>query len=123
MRPGLVTLESDARVADAILAAGGATAEAELGSLNLAATIGDGARLVVPAPSEGAALPGDGLIRLNSATATELQEIPGVGPVLAERIVAHRVEHGYFETVEDLLDVPGIGEAKLEAMRDAVLVP
>jgi competence protein ComEA len=60
---------------------------------------------------------------LNRADATQLQDLPGVGPVLAERIVAHRDANGPFQTVEDLLDVPGIGEAKLAAIRDLVTVP
>lgn len=123
VRPGLVTLPSDSRVADAIVAAGGATSDAQLGALNLAATVGDGTRLVVPSAVEGSPVAGDGRVRLNSASATELQGLPGVGPVLAERIVAHRETVGSFETVEDLLDVPGIGEAKLAAIRDSVLVP
>ena len=62
-------------------------------------------------------------MRLNLASAEELESLPGVGPVLAERIVAYREEHGPFATVEDLLDVPGIGEGKLAALREAVLVP
>jgi competence protein ComEA len=122
-RPGLVTLPADARVADAILAAGGATGDAELGSLNLAASVGDGTLLVVPSVIEGRAVTGDGLVRLNTASAADLEALPGVGPVLAERIVAHREAVGSFGVVEDLLDVPGIGEAKLAALRDLVLVP
>jgi competence protein ComEA len=62
-------------------------------------------------------------VRVNLADAPELEGLPGVGPVLAERIVAYREEHGPFAVVEDLLDVPGIGEAKLAALREAVLVP
>ena len=122
-RPGLVTLPAGARVADAILAAGGASPDARLGSLNLAATVGDGTLLVVPAAADGDPSVGDGMIRPNAATATELEGLPGVGPVLARRIVAHRESVGPFGTVEDLLDVPGIGEAKLAGLRDLVLVP
>lgn len=122
-RPGLVTIDSGSRVADAILAAGGALPNAELGALNLAATVGDGTRLVVPTVAAGTGLAGDGLIRVNSASASDLEGLPGVGPVLAERIVAYRESVGSFETVEDLLDVPGIGEAKLAAIRDVILVP
>jgi len=122
-RPGLVTLGSDARVADAIAAAGGATSDAVLGSLNLAASVGDGTRIVVPIETASFVGVVDGAVRLNSASVTELQTLPGVGPVLAERIVTHRESVGSFETVEDLLGVPGIGEAKLAAIRDSVLVP
>ena len=72
---------------------------------------------VAPAPAE------DGLLRINHATAAEMEGLPGVGPVLAERIVSHRDEIGGFEVVEDLLDVPGIGEAKLASLRDHIVVP
>ena len=76
------------------------------------------------APPSGSGVAGSsGLISLNRADATALQDLPGVGPVLAERIVAHRDANGPFEAVEDLLDVPGIGETKLAAIRDLVSVP
>ena len=94
-------------------------------AINLASPVRDGEQIVVPsrvsAGSPGA--PADGKVHLNAATAGQLEEIPGVGPVLAERIVAVRSEMGGFVAVEDLLDVPGIGEAKLAAMRDMVVVP
>ena len=122
--PGLVEVEEGARVADVIRVAGGATSAADLAALNLAAPVRDGDHVVVPAI--GASL-GSGIavagIDINRATATELEELPGVGPVLAKRIAEHRAAHGPFETVEDLLDVPGIGEAKLDAMRDAIRPP
>lgn len=70
-----------------------------------------------------AAPAGDGRVRLNQASAEELQTLPGVGPVTAAQIIAHRDQHGPFTAVEDLLDVPGIGEGKLAALRDAVVVP
>ncbi|HSG78691.1 MAG TPA: helix-hairpin-helix domain-containing protein [Acidimicrobiia bacterium] len=124
-RPGLIEIVPEARVADAVAAAGGATPDADLSSLNLAGPVVDGARVVVPARGSTAARPagGEGPIRVNQATAEELERIPGVGPVLAERIVAHREAHGPFSVVEDLLDVPGIGEGKLAAIRDDVAVP
>ena len=121
--PGLVTLGADARVAEAIIAAGGATPDAQLGALNLAATVADGARLVVPSDLEGEAAGADGLVRINAASAGDLEQLPGVGPVLAERIATYREDNGPFVVVEDLLAVPGIGEAKLAALRDSVLVP
>jgi competence protein ComEA len=65
----------------------------------------------------------DGLITINSATASDLEGLPGVGPVLAERIEAFRATNGPFSEVEDLLQVPGIGEAKLASMRDLIRVP
>lgn len=122
-RPGLVTLDADARVADAIVAAGGATPDAELSALNLAATVGDGARLIVPSVMVGEVGEVGGMVRVNSASASDLEQLSGVGPVLAQRIVDHRDSNGPFEVVEDLLAVPGIGEAKLAAIRDSILVP
>lgn len=128
-RPGLVELGAPSRVADAVAAAGGATTAADLTALNLAAPVRDGDQIVVPVRGDPAALgplngtAAAGRIRINAATASQLEEIPGVGPVLAARIITHREEFGPFATVEDLLDVPGIGEAKLAAMRDSVQVP
>lgn len=126
--PGLVRVAEGARVADVIAAAGGALPGADLGAVNLAARVADGQRLAIPSASSGpdrsASVSGDGeRIALNSASASELQALPGVGPVLADRIVAHRERHGPFGTVEDLLDVPGIGEGKLAALRESVQVP
>ncbi|HSM02057.1 MAG TPA: ComEA family DNA-binding protein [Acidimicrobiia bacterium] len=123
--PGLVMLPAGARVADAILAAGGAKDDAVLTSLNLAAPLSDGQQLVVPREETGswAGSPGDGRIPINTAGAAALEGLPGVGQVLAQRIVEHRERNGPFTVVEDLLEVPGIGEAKLAALRDMVLVP
>jgi competence protein ComEA len=124
--PGLVEVSSGSRVADAIVAAGGALPEADLGRVNLAAPLADGQQLLVPsvAPAgEVGSVTGDGRVRINVAGVEELEALPGVGPVLAERIVAYREEHGPFAVVEDLLEVPGIGEKKLAALREAVLVP
>ena len=123
--PGLVSLQSGSRVADAVVAAGGALPGADLGSLNLAAPLVDGQQLVVPylVPTNGVPVASDGRVRINTADAAALEGLPGVGPVLAQRIVAHRDAHGPFATVEDLLDVPGIGESKLAALRDSVIVP
>ena len=122
--PGVVTIDRDARVADAVAAAGGATWEADLAAVNLAAPVRDGERVVVPSTRDPtiAATSDDG-IDLNEADATELTRLPGVGPVLAERIVGHRKKHGPFTVIEDLLDVPGIGEAKLAQLRDHVASP
>jgi competence protein ComEA len=133
--PGLVTLRGEARVADAVAAAGGATRNADLAAINLAAPIHDADHVHVPTlgdsgnPEGGPAGGGDGSgatsggIDLNGATVAELEELPGVGPVLAERIAAYRDEHGPFAAVEDLLDVPGIGEGKLAMLRDSVAAP
>ena len=123
--PALVDLPGGSRVADAVAAAGGAAAGADLASLNLASPVRDGDHVVVPlhgvavAPSVNA----DGDVDLNRAEATDLERLPGVGPVLAQRIVDHRESNGPFRSVEDLLDVPGIGEAKLAQMREAIASP
>ncbi|MFH1103414.1 MAG: ComEA family DNA-binding protein [Actinomycetota bacterium] len=124
-RPGLVSLPADARVADAVLAAGGALPGAVLSGLNLAAPLADGEQLIVPLidPWGGATSVGDGKVHVNTADVVALQDLPGVGPVLAQRIVDYRNEFGPFTVIEDLLDVPGIGEAKLAALRDVVMVP
>ncbi len=128
--PGLVRLDHDARVADAVAAAGGAMAGAGMSQVNLAAPVADGQQVVIPAPSTAGAaeevhpaVTGDGRIRINAATAKDLESLPGVGPVLAARIVDHRQQIGRFESVEDLLDVSGIGESKLMAMRDRIAIP
>lgn len=122
--PGVVSVPEGAIVADAIEAAGGLRSGAAADGINLAAEVIAGQQLVVPGP-EGIAAetqPGleDGLIQINSAPASELQALPGVGPVLAERIVSFREDVGPFQEIEDLLQVPGIGEAKLASIRDLV---
>lgn len=121
--PGVVDVPVDAIVADAIDAAGGLRSDAVVDQINLAAPVVPGGQIVVPGGDAGSDLPavdGDGILALNGATAGELEALPGVGPVLAERIVAFREENGGFDVVEDLLQVPGIGEAKLAAIRDLV---
>ncbi len=128
VHPGLVNVPSGARIADVVSAAGGALPDADLRALNLAAPVRDGEQVAVPGQSEavavgGGAVDGDGRVRINLADAIELQALPGVGPVLAERIVAHRDDRGPFAVVEDLLDVSGIGEGKLASLRDSVVVP
>lgn len=124
--PGVVQLPSGAIVADAVAAAGGATEIADLSSINLAATLRVGERIVVPDTTHqgDAGLNGvEAGVDLNEATSSELESLPGVGPVLAARIVAFRTERGPFLVVEDLLDVPGIGESKLSQMRDSITYP
>lgn len=123
VRPGLVTVATGSRVADVVEAAGGFGPEADRTRLNLAAPVVDGQQVVVyPKSADGTGLD-DGIVVVNQATATELESIPGVGAVLAKRIVSLRETSGHFTTVEDLLDVPGIGEAKLAAMREFIQVP
>lgn len=126
LNPGVFVIAPDALVADAILAAGGARPGARLDSLNLARPVVDGDHIDVPGPADAVSSrgsSGSGLISLNRANAMELEDLPGVGPVLADRIVAFREANGLFEQVEDLLEVPGIGESKLASIRDLVTVP
>ncbi|HSJ71853.1 MAG TPA: ComEA family DNA-binding protein [Acidimicrobiia bacterium] len=125
LRPGLVSIADGSRMADAVAAAGGALPSADLGSINLARQVRDSDHVIVPVHGEGSGSPGESAdgIDINTATASELEALPGVGPVLAERIVAFRTERGPFSSVEDLLDVPGIGEAKLAQMRDTIAEP
>lgn len=124
--PGIVSLPDGARVADAITAAGGLLPDADLGLLNLARRLNDGEQVIVgipgAVPDTGGAT-GDGTsppVNVNSAAATELETLPGIGPAMAQRIVEWRTEHGRFESVDQLTDVPGIGPARLEQLRDRV---
>jgi competence protein ComEA len=134
--PGVVALPAGARVGEAVAAAGGALPDADLAGLNLAAVVQDGAQVRVPAPGEapdpvadgdtgagtGGGGAGGGAVDVNTAGAGELQTLPGIGPVLADRIVAWRTENGGFADVDALRDVPGIGPAVLSQIRDLVRV-
>jgi competence protein ComEA len=128
LHPGVYSFSDGAIVEEALAAAGGSLPEADLGRLNLAAALEDGAQVRVPsmtqpAPGTQAAAadpPPSGLLNLNTATAPELELLPGIGPALAQSIVAYRDAHGPFNDIEDLLDVPGIGPAKLETIRGFV---
>ncbi len=126
--PGLYELHEGARVNDAVLTAGGAADDADLDALNLAAKVKDGDKVLVPAKSGGAgaqAAPSSSegaLINLNTATADQLETLPGVGPSTAQKIIAYRTDHGGFRTVDDLQNVPGIGPRKLDQIRPHVTV-
>jgi competence protein ComEA len=129
-RPGVYEFTEGARVIDAIDAAGGARSGALLEALNLAAPLTDGTQILVPregqegvapAPVTGGAVAG-GLVNVNSAIATELEELPGIGEVIAQRIIDYRTENGPFATVDELVDVSGIGDAILESIRELVTV-
>jgi competence protein ComEA len=131
VRPGLVRLPAGSRVDDAVRAAGGVVAGADPGLLNLARTLVDGEQVLVgvdpPPGSVPAAAPGgagapDGPLDLNTAGAAELDALPGIGPVLAQRIVDWRTEHGRFASVEQLREVTGIGESKYADLVDEVAV-
>jgi competence protein ComEA len=129
-RPGVYEFAEGERVIDAIERAGGALPKADLSLLNLAAPITDGTQILVPkagptptgtspAPVGGAPA---GLININTATATELEALSGIGEVLAATIVEYRTTNGPFTAVDELLDVSGIGPATLEEIRDQITV-
>ena len=130
-RPGVYRLAKGARVADAIERAGGPTRRADVALVNLAAPVVDGQQIVVPrrlpggigAPSAagGASTGLSGPISLSSATVEQLDELPGIGPVTAQKIVAYRAEHGPFTSVDQLDAIPGIGPARLEDLRGLVI--
>ena len=128
-RPGLYRLETGARVADALAHAGGATGKAQLELVNLAALVADGEQVVVPRRGAVAAVAGSagggggapaGPVHLNSATVNQLDELPGVGPVTAQKIVDYRTLHGGFGSVDELDAVPGIGPSRLADLRPLV---
>ncbi|HEY8618738.1 MAG TPA: helix-hairpin-helix domain-containing protein [Dermatophilaceae bacterium] len=143
-RPGVVRLPPGARVLDAVQAAGGATPSADLNHLNLARLVADGEQIVVPKPGEsiltggsppaagaGVGAPGQGssgagsgggLIDLNAADASALDSLPGVGPILAQRILDWRAQHGRFTSVDELGEVTGIGDKILAQISPKVRV-
>lgn len=120
--PGVVEVPASSRVGDAIDAAGGATDDADLSVVNLARIVEDGEQIVVghvdDTAGSGAAVGPEGKIDVNRADAATLQEVPGIGPVTAERLLSHRQEHGRFTSADDLLDVPGIGQRTLDRLVD-----
>ena len=131
-KPGLVRLRPGARVADAVEAAGGTLPGTDLAAVNLARRVADGELVLVgvtPPPGStvegsgtGPAGAGGGKVNLNTATVQELDSLPGVGPVLAQRIVDHRAAKGGFKSVNDLRSVDGIGASRFEDLKDLVTV-
>jgi competence protein ComEA len=136
-KPGVMRLPSGSRVATAVMRAGGPTQRADLTLVNLAAQVQDGQQIVVPVmgagPAAGAGAGTAGVgdvgaggstpgvkLHLSTATAVQLDEIDGIGPTLAERIVEHRDAHGGFRSVQELGEVEGIGEKRLATLRDAL---
>jgi competence protein ComEA len=130
--PGVISLPDGSRVADAIHAVGGVAAGVDAGSLNLARRLADGEQLHVGVPAPpgadppevGSRQPGSpaAKIDLNTATVAQLDTLPGVGQVTAQRIVDHRTRHGRFTTVDQLGQVDGIGRTRLGRLRDLVVV-
>jgi competence protein ComEA len=143
-KPGLIRLPPGTRVATALERAGGPTRRADLTLVNLAARVQDGQQIVVPAAGAGAAAGDAGMgaaaaagaagaggaagaavvpgakLHLSSATPAQLDQVDGIGPTLAERIVHYRTEHSGFRSIEELAEVEGIGEQRLATLRDAL---
>jgi competence protein ComEA len=121
-RPGLYRLAEGSRVADAVARAGGATAPADTAAINLAAPVADGMQVLVPRRVAAAGHPAAAAGRpsLSSATLAELDALPGVGPVTAQKILDYRAQHGGFRSVDDLDAIPGIGPARIDQLRDLV---
>lgn len=137
VRPGVYDLPEDGRVQDAVEAAGGFVAEADKNALNLAAHVEDGERLDIPyvagfAPDEesGFEVIADGtpsslfgdLVNINTASVEELDELPGIGPTIAQRIVEYREVFGPFASIEDIVNVSGIGQATYNEIKDLITV-
>ena len=129
-KAGLYRFPEGSRIADALARAGGATARAELELVNLAAPLADGEQVLVPARGASAAAGGGAggggasptaPVDLNSATAEQLDALPGVGPVTAQKIVDYRQEHGPIKSVDDLDAIPGIGPSRIENLRGLVV--
>lgn len=140
--PGVYALPQNSRVKDVIDAAGGMTADSNGDAVNLAARLKDGDKITIPV--EGTTLevdptaepvqeyaerspeveisPSGGMININNATADELATLPGIGPSLAEKIILQRESRGYFKTIEEIMDVSGIGPSKFEQMKDRITV-
>ena len=130
-RPGLYRVASGSRVADAVAKAGGLTRKADPAGVNLAAPVADGEQLVVPARlpvevagAQGAPVAGGasvGPVQLSVATVEQLDSLPGIGPVTAQKIVDYRTAHGAVRSVDELDEVPGIGPSRVEQLRGLVV--
>jgi len=129
-KPGVVTLPEKARVVDAVNLCGGVLATADAGKINMAQALKDGMQIVIPerlaANSSGNDVQSkvsggsSGLININTANAKELDDLPGVGPAMAQRIIEYRTTSGAFQAIEDLKKVHGMGAAKFEKLKDKV---
>ena len=130
-RPGLYSFAAGTRVDDAIAAAGGPSAKADLDAVNRAAPLADGEQIVVPrrgaaavvGSASGAGSAPGAPVDLNSATVEQLDALPGIGPATAAKIVAYRQEHGAFHSLVELDGVPGIGPSRLDQLKGLVVPP
>lgn len=133
---GIIELEEGARVADAIKEAGGTTADANTKKINLAQKLQDGQKIYIPNQNEteedimenlGETIEENSInssskVNINTATQTELELLTGIGPSIASKIISYRKENGKFKTIEDIKNVPGIGEAKFNSIQDQITV-
>ena len=130
-RPGVYRLPRGSNVSDALDAAGGPATDADLDRINLAANLEDGQRVFIPKmavtgsstgePVNPSQIDPDLLMNINTASASELELLPGIGPSLAKEIIEYRASHGLFNTADDLLTVSGIGPAKVDLIRDLII--
>jgi len=128
--PGVFTLPDGSRVNDAVILAGGATAYADLSRINLAAFLEDAQQIIIPNADDEIELQttttvtavDSGLVNINTADESLLSTLPGIGPVIAGNIIAHRETHGQFNSIEELRNVPRIGATTLNNLRDLVTV-
>jgi competence protein ComEA len=130
-RPGLYRLPQGSRIADALSRAGGATAKGAIDAVNLAAPLVDGEQVLIPlrvarggaaaAPPSASPAASSGPVSLSTATVEQLDALPGIGPVTAQKIVDYRTAHGPFRSVDDLDAVPGIGPSRVEQLRGLVV--
>ena len=131
-QPGVYTMPYGSRINDVLALAGGPTEEADLARINLAAFLEDAQQVIIPitredgeddfVPEQAAPAQGSGLININTADQAQLTTLPGIGPVIAGNIIAHRESHGPFATIEELRNVPRIGAVTLENLRDLVTI-
>jgi competence protein ComEA len=138
VRPGVYVLGENGRVEDAVEAAGGFVVEADKNAINLAAKLEDGERLDIPyvagfipdetsgfvVITEGTPSPlvGEGLVDINTASLEELDKLPGIGPTIAQRIIDYRTENGPFASIDAIVNVPGIGSATFDEIKDLITV-
>lgn len=137
-QPGVYTLPAGSRLQQAVEAAGGLLPQADTQNINLAAPLQDGEKVTIPtlAPTAPPVSRGPGetgiplplpaptssLININTATQAELESLPGIGPVTAQKIIQYRQEHGPFQSIEEIMNVPGIGEKTFDAIKDLITV-
>lgn len=128
VNPGIYEIDVGSRIDDAIKCAGGATSDVDFEKINLAYELSDGEKIYIPSIFDEETeytMSSDvqnSKVNINKATASELETVNGIGPAIAEKIIAYRKENGRFNTIEDLKNVSGIGDKKYEAIKDKIVV-